>query len=125
MNGEPLTEDLEEDLADYISKVCPSADVVIATDFGHGLIGPRIVRQLTELSPFLAVNTQSNSANLGYNLITRYPRADYICIHAPEARLALRDRLSTLGHIAHRLPARIPDCPKIVVTHRKHRRASY
>ena len=64
-------------------------DVVIATDFGHGLIGPRIVRQLTDLSPFLAVNTQSNSANLGYNLITRYPRADYICIDGPEARLAL------------------------------------
>jgi rfaE bifunctional protein nucleotidyltransferase chain/domain len=125
MNDEPLTEDLEEDLADHIGKLCPRADVVIATDFGHGLIGPRIVRQLTELSPFLAVNTQSNSANLGYNLITRYPRADYICIDAPEARLALGDRLSTIGDIAHRLAERIPDCPKFVVTHGKHGCVTY
>jgi rfaE bifunctional protein nucleotidyltransferase chain/domain len=120
MNDEPLTEDVEEELAGYIDRFCPNADVVIATDFGHGLIGPRIVRQLTELSPFLAVNTQSNSANLGYNLVTRYPRADYICIDGPEARLALGDRLSAIGDIAHRLSERIPDCPKFVVTHGKH-----
>jgi rfaE bifunctional protein nucleotidyltransferase chain/domain len=120
MNDEPLTEDLERALARYIDAYCPRADVVISTDFGHGLIGPGIVRQLTELSSFLAVNTQSNSANLGYNLVTRYPRADYICIDAPEARLALGDRVSTVGDVAHRLSERIAGCPKFVVTHGKH-----
>lgn len=120
MNDEPLTGDLEAQLAAHVAKLCPKADVVIATDFGHGLIGPKIVRQLTELSPFLAVNTQSNSANLGYNLITRYPRADYICIDAPEARLALSDRLSAVGDIAYSLADRIKECPKFIVTHGKH-----
>ena len=125
MNDEPLTEDLEKGLADHINALCAKADVVISADFGHGLIGPRIVRQLTQLSPFLAVNTQSNSANLGYNLVTRYPRADYICIDAPEARLALGDRLSAIGDIAHRLSERIPACPKFVVTHGKHGCVTY
>jgi rfaE bifunctional protein nucleotidyltransferase chain/domain len=125
MNDEPLTEDLEKDLRGLVHALCPKADVVIATDFGHGLIGPQIVRQLTEEAPFLAVNTQSNSANLGYNLITRYPRADYICIDAPEARLALGDRISTVGDVAHELAERIAGCPKFVVTHGKHGCVTY
>jgi len=93
---------------------------VISTDFGHGLIGPQIVAELVSCSRFLAVNTQSNSANLGYNLITRYPRADYICIDGPEARLALGDRLSSAGDIVYHLAARLTECSKLIITQGKH-----
>ena len=41
-------------------------------------------RRANRNSRFLAVNTQSNSANLGYNLITKYPLADYVCVDAPK-----------------------------------------
>jgi rfaE bifunctional protein nucleotidyltransferase chain/domain len=105
MDDEPLTSDLQAKLDGLIRDICPKSDVVIVTDFGHGLIGPGTVENLTSVSPFLAVNTQSNSANMGYNLITRYPRADYICIDAPEARLA--------------------SCPKLIITHGKHGCVSY
>ena len=120
MNDEPLTGDLESRLDSLISEFCPKADVVIATDFGHGLIGPKIVSRLVEKSPFLAVNTQSNSANMGYNLVTRYPRAHYVCIDSPEARLALSDRISANGDVVYHLAKRMPDCPKIIVTQGKH-----
>jgi rfaE bifunctional protein nucleotidyltransferase chain/domain len=120
MNDEPLTIDLEEQLQSYIVELCPTADVVISTDFGHGLIGPQIVDKLVSSSRFLAVNTQSNSANLGYNLITRYPRADYVCIDGPEARLALSDRISSAGDIVYHLAARLKDCPKLIVTQGRH-----
>jgi rfaE bifunctional protein nucleotidyltransferase chain/domain len=120
MNDEPLTIDLEKQLQSYIRELCPTADVVISTDFGHGLIGPQIVAELVSCSRFLAVNTQSNSANLGYNLITRYPRADYICIDGPEARLALGDRLSSAGDIVYHLAARLTECSKLIITQGKH-----
>lgn len=120
MNDEPLTADLERKLQSYIREICPAADVVISTDFGHGLIGPQTVENLTASSRFLAVNTQSNSANMGYNLITRYPRADYICIDGPEARLALSDRISSAGDIVYHLAARLPHCPKLIVTQGRH-----
>ena len=71
-----------------IAEMAPEYDVVIAADFGHGIIAKSSIEALTKNSRFLAVNTQSNSANLGFNLITRYNRADYICIDLPEARLA-------------------------------------
>ena len=38
------------------------ADAVVVMDFGHGLMGP-MERHVVESAKFLAVNTQSNSAN--------------------------------------------------------------
>jgi rfaE bifunctional protein nucleotidyltransferase chain/domain len=121
MNDEPLTDDLQGELGALIADLTPSADVVIATDFGHGLVGPSAIDALVAHSPFLAVNTQSNSANMGYNLITKYPRADYVCIDAPEARLAVSDRISQIGNIAHQLlDGEHIECTKIIITHGKH-----
>jgi len=124
MDDDPLTRDLQDELDGLIRALAPKSNLVIATDFGHGLIGPTTVETLLNTAPFLAVNTQSNSANMGYNLITKYPRADYVCIDAPEARLAATDRVSKIGDIAHRLTDRI-DCSRLIITHGKHGCVSY
>jgi rfaE bifunctional protein nucleotidyltransferase chain/domain len=93
------------------------ADVVIVTDFGHGMIAPSTIDTLIANSKFLAVNAQSNSGNHGYNLITKYPRADYICIDAPEARLAATDKFSDIESvIANGLHGKI-DCDNMIITH--------
>jgi rfaE bifunctional protein kinase chain/domain/rfaE bifunctional protein nucleotidyltransferase chain/domain len=113
---EPLSGELEARMIANINKAAADADLVIVTDFGHGLITPRIIETLTQDAKFLAINTQTNSANTGFNLITKYSRADYICIDAPEAALAVSDRHSPIKEIAGRLlPQRI-DCANIIVT---------
>jgi len=91
MNDEPLTDDLQQEFDRTIGSTAGDYDLVIVADFGHGLLRPSSIDKLTASARFLAVNTQSNSANLGYNLITKYPRADYICIDAAEAHLAVSD----------------------------------
>jgi len=120
MNDEPLTWDLQKRVDSAIGDMAPEYDVVVAADFGHGMIAKSSIAALTKNSRFLAVNTQSNSANLGFNLITKYNRADYICIDLPEARLAVSDRLSTAGDIARRLIEDQVGCSKIIVTQGKH-----
>lgn len=65
---------------------------VVVTDFGHGQITDQVVEELVTLPTYLAVNAQTNSANVGFNLITKYRRADYVVIDEPEARLAAHDR---------------------------------
>jgi rfaE bifunctional protein nucleotidyltransferase chain/domain len=125
MNDEPLTGDLQQEVDKAISANGRDYDVIIATDFGHGLIARSSIEVLTSHASFLAVNTQSNSANLGYNLITKYPRADYVCIDAPEARLAVSDRLSPIGDITRGLAERHIDCPKLIVTQGKHGCVTY
>lgn len=119
MDDEPLTGDLQQELDGTIARVVSQADVTIVTDFEHGLLAPSSIGVLNKHARFLAVNTQSNSANWGYNLITKYPRADYVCIDAPEARLAARDRLSKIGDIAHAIERQI-DCSRIVITQGRH-----
>jgi rfaE bifunctional protein nucleotidyltransferase chain/domain len=120
MDDAPLTVELEAGIDQLIADRAGEFDVVIVTDFGHGLLSTSLIAALRQHSKFLAVNAQSNSANMGYNLITKYASADYICIDAPEARLAVSDRYSDIETIASEiLPSRI-DCPRVVVTHGKH-----
>ena len=113
----PLSGRLETEFCDLVADKAADFDVVIVTDFGHGLMTAKAIDTVTEKAPFLAVNAQSNSANLGYNLITKYREADYICIDAPEARLATADRFTDLGVlIEDRLRHQI-DCNRFAVTH--------
>ncbi len=119
MDDTPTRPEVEEKIDRVIKDRADEFDLVIVNDFGHGLLTTSMIETLDKSARFMAVNAQSNSANLGYNLITKYQRADYICIDAPEARLAVSDRLSDIENITgEALPKRI-DCPRIVVTHGK------
>lgn len=121
----PLPSTARDDLHAKIAELAPQYDVVMAADFGHGLIDGKTVDLICEKAPYLAVNAQTNSANRGYNLITKYPRADYLCIDAPEARLAVGDRFSDLAVIAQEvLPKRI-DCRRMILTHGRHGCVAY
>jgi rfaE bifunctional protein nucleotidyltransferase chain/domain len=117
MDDEPLSPLLAAELDRILAERASDFDLVIVADFGHGLIAPKAIETLVAKSRFLAVNAQSNSANMGYNLITKYPRADYVSIDAPEARLAAADKFSDVETLAmDRLPARIA-CDRIILTH--------
>ena len=119
MDDSPLGDGEEHELRDLIAARAAAFDLVVVTDFGHGMITPAVIDTLLEHARFLAVNTQTNSANQGYNLITRYPRADYVCIDAPEARLALADKFTDIALLAaETLPARVA-CDRLVITQGK------
>lgn len=74
-------------------------DVVIVTDFGHGTMTKELRERVTREARFLAVNTQTNATNFGFNLITKYPRADLVVIDEMEARLAAHDRDSPMEDV--------------------------
>lgn len=117
MRDDPFGAKIEDDLCQALEARLPNYDVVIVTDFGHGMITRRMIDILTQKARFLAVNAQSNSANMGFNFITKYPRADYICIDAPEARWATGEKFRDIAEIAEEvLPASI-DCGRMVITH--------
>ncbi len=107
LDDAPLPASLEEALLRDLDGVLPSYDVVIVADYGHGLLGARPAAVLAGRARFLAVNTQANAANLGFNLITKYPRADYACIDEPEIRLALGERWRPVPELADALCARL------------------
>ena len=117
MDDSPISETHSSEICDYIEKNAGNYDLVIVSDFGHGMLVRSVIDALEKAAKFLAVNAQSNSANRGYNPITKYPRADFVCIDEPEARIALHDKHRDLYDILGQdLPAAI-DCKRIIVTH--------
>ena len=66
------------------------------------------------------MNTQSNSANLGYNLITKYPGRIIFASTRPRLGSPSAIGVSNVGDIARRLAESYLDCSKIIVTQGKH-----
>jgi rfaE bifunctional protein nucleotidyltransferase chain/domain len=107
INDEYLEPDEDEQFLSLMDARIPTGDATIVADFGHGMLTPAAVDLLTERRHFLAVNTQINAANLGFHTISKYRRADFVCIHEGEIRLDARSRRGTLADIAKNLGSRL------------------
>ena len=59
----------QSDLRGHLQAVIADYDVVLVTDFGHGMLDRETIALVTASARFLAVNTQANSLNLGYNCL--------------------------------------------------------
>ena len=102
-----LCEMVRDELADY--------DMVIAADFGHGAISPKMIQTLCENAPFLSVNTQANAGNRGFHTISSYQRADFISLAEHEIRLETRIENGPLRPMMDSLAEKLK-CRNFVVT---------
>ncbi|HSX13485.1 MAG TPA: PfkB family carbohydrate kinase [Chlamydiales bacterium] len=108
----------------FLKEKAKDYDLVLVSDFGNGFSNSQITDALSDVPSFLAVNTQTNSGNRGFNVITHYRRADYISLNEPEIRLAAQDRTSSLEGIAVDI-SEIMNCPAIAMTKGVHGVACY
>jgi bifunctional ADP-heptose synthase (sugar kinase/adenylyltransferase) len=115
--GDPdgMSRGIENDVVKWLDEHIAEYDMVLVADFGHGMITPRINRVLTTKAPFLALNVQSNSANMGFNYVTKYARADFVCIDEPELRLASHDRISGIESLIVKMSKKMK-CDHIIIT---------
>ncbi len=119
MDDTPLSEMEEKKVLNHLNKNLKWADVVIITDFGHGLMTSNIIKKIVKDAKFLSVNVQTNSSNRGYNLFTKYPKADFLCIDEPEMRLATQQKFAPVVQILKYIKKLI-SCDHYIVTHGKH-----
>lgn len=92
MDDLPLKPEVEETLLKKVTKIIKDYDLVVVVDYGHGMMTPALVKLICRKAPFLCVNTQSNAGNRGFNTISKYPRADYVCLAGHEIALETRMR---------------------------------
>lgn len=97
---QPLTKDGKEAYIRAIENRIADFDMVVVADFGHGLIDHEIADMLSRRANFLTVMVQANESNWGLNDLTKYPRADYICIDDNELRLAFSNPATNLVELA-------------------------
>lgn len=115
LNDEALDADCEAGLVTALEGALDHVDVVIAADYGHGLISKPVADLLASRARFLVVNTQANAANVGFHTIDKYARADYVCLHERELRLARRSRSGDLRALTADLAERM-GCRALMVT---------
>ncbi len=100
-------DNLKKKLYSKINSEIQKYDIVIVSDYGHGLLNNDLMNLIQKKSNFLAVNAQTNGGNRGFNLITKYNSADYYCLDLPEARLAVSDQDSSSKEITKKLAKRL------------------
>lgn len=98
-----LPSELETRIRLYMEEHLPVYDLVIVTDYGHGFLSSALISTLVDRARFLAVNTQTNAGNIGFNYVTKYPKANYVCVDEKEARLAVHDDTSPMCEVARKV----------------------
>lgn len=109
------TEEESRSLVERLEGTLGQFDLVVVSDAGHGFFTPEVIDLVCRESRFLALNTQTDAGNLGFNLISKYPRADYISLAENEVRLESRDRRGELRPMLEKLAEKM-HCERIVVT---------
>ncbi len=119
MDDTPLLDNEENKIINHLEKNLNWADIVVITDFGHGMMTTNIIKKIIKSSKFLSVNVQTNSSNRGYNLFTKYNKANFLCIDEPELRLASQQKFAPVEHILKHIDKLIK-CKHFIVTHGKY-----
>jgi len=96
----------DQALRSRLAELLPSVDLVIVADYGHGLMSSGVISDLTKSNSVIALNTQSNAGNRGFNTVSRYARADFVCVNGGEMALELRHRHLTLNELVPKLQQR-------------------
>ncbi len=115
MDDRPIDVKLEESILKYLKSKISQYDMVIVSDFGHGLLTKNLVDFICTNAKSLALNVQTNSANTGFNLVIKYPRADYVTVDEPEMRLAAHDKHGDLKRLMESIVVQL-QCKHLMVT---------
>lgn len=115
MEGEEADPSQTQALCESLKKMLPEYDLVIVADYGHGMLGPEAADMICRQARFLAVNTQVNAGNQGFHSISKYHRADYICISEKEMRMEVRNRIKNIRDIVIQVADKL-SCDRMTIT---------
>jgi bifunctional ADP-heptose synthase (sugar kinase/adenylyltransferase) len=115
INDAPLPPKQEAAAISLVEKLSAKCDLTMVSDFGHGFMTSGLVETVCELDGFVAANSQTNSANYGFNPVSRYRGVDYLCMDERELRLPLSDKFGPVEECVARM-SDITKCDRINVT---------
>lgn len=92
-----------------------TSDVVVVADYGHGLISHESASLIAEHAPYLCLNAQINATNFGYHVVSKYPQANFLCLHEGELRLNARNKEMPLEELLSQTSGEM-SCDSILIT---------
>ena len=103
INDDILTKKEDNQMNKILKKMIPKYDLVVVSDYGHGLISSKNANLISKLSKYLALNAQVNAANIGYHSMRNYKNVDCVIINEKEIRHELRDRNGEINDLMKKL----------------------
>ena len=86
-----------------LKKEIKKHDLIIVSDYGHGLISKKSANLICKLSKYLALNAQANASNIGYHTIQKYKGVNCVVMNETELRHELRDKNEKLEILIKKL----------------------
>ena len=103
VNDDKLLAQNEIQFQKKLKKLIKSHDLIIVSDYGHGLISEKSAKYICQNSKFLAVNAQLNASNISYHSMRKYKKVDCVIINDRELRHELRDRSAPVNNLMKKL----------------------
>ena len=100
MNDEMLIESEENKFIESFNKLSKEHDLIIISDYGHGVISPKIADHISNSDKFVSLNAQVNASNVGTHNIRKYHNINCLIINESELRHELRNRDGNVEEIA-------------------------
>ena len=103
INDDSITKEEEDLFIESFDKLSKEHDLVIISDYGHGLITPRVAKHISKSEVFISLNAQVNAANIGTHSIRKYQDINCLIINANELCHEMRQRDGELESLARQL----------------------
>ena len=103
INDDPLNKRDETNFLEKLDKLVTEHDLVIVSDYGHGIITSQVAKHISKTDKFVSLNAQVNAANIGTHSIRKYHDINCLIINSSELRHELRQREGELVTLAAKL----------------------
>ncbi len=103
INDDVLKENEEDKFIESFDKLSKEHDLVIVSDYGHGIVTPRIAEHISNSEKFVSLNAQVNAANIGTHNIRKYKDIYCLIINETELQHEMRQREGDVLKMAAKL----------------------
>jgi len=107
INDNSLSEFEENNFIQSLERLSKENDVIIVSDYGHGVITPKIAEYISQTDKFVSLNAQVNAANIGTHSIRKYHDINCLIINENELRHEMRQRDEDVVKISRELKAMV------------------
>ena len=114
MNDELFHGDNEAQFRQFLEELIPKHDLVIVSDYGHGMITKDTAKYIAGKAPFVTLNAQVNAANIGYHTMDKYESVNCIIINETELRHELRDKQGALEPLIREISEKLKTAYTVV-----------
>ncbi len=114
VNDELFYGDNEAQFRKLLEELIPQYDLIIVSDYGHGMISKDIAKYIAGKATFLTLNAQINAANIGYHTMDKYKHVDCVIINETELRHELREKQGALEPLIKKLAQKLESAYTVV-----------